>query len=283
MSNESKTQGKDTAGSKRPSRKRGTGFPVVPLSDAARILKDAGKYGFEHATAAFAGYMGHSTINSGAFRQRLSALRDWGLIAGRGDTLTMTEVAQRIAIPTDEAAERQALQQAFKNCDVFTELYKKMAKGQPLDPGGLGAQAVHGFGVAPGKVQQFVRSFVESVVAAHLAETDDHGNVVLLALGDNDYKDDGSPNGDPPTTPAQENSRQTLAPRSIRHRPEEALSPTIRQSWQIDGGEIVLELRSRSALPAAVFGSIGELMERLEALAESLSKPDDSDASDEGG
>ena len=33
---------------KPPRRKRGASFPVVPLSEAARILKEAGKYGFEH-------------------------------------------------------------------------------------------------------------------------------------------------------------------------------------------------------------------------------------------
>ena len=81
-------------------RKRATGFPVVSLAEAAAILKEAGKYGFDHSTAAFASYMGHSTTNSGAFRQRLAAFRDWKLIAGRGDRLAMTDIARMIALST---------------------------------------------------------------------------------------------------------------------------------------------------------------------------------------
>ena len=282
MSSESDAQSTGTAGSKRPSRKRGTAFPVVHLSEAAGILKEAGKYGFEHATASFATYMGHSTVNSGSFRQRLAAFRDWELITGRGDTLTMTEVAQRIAMPTDEAAERRALQQAFKNCGVFTGLYEKMAKGKPIDPSGLGAQAVHGFGVAPSKASQFVRSFVESVLAAHLAETDDEGNVVLLEPGDNDQADDDGMIDEMPTATEQIDSRSVPSALSVGREPKGALSPTIRQSWQVTGGEIVFELRSATALPAAVFGAIGKLMEGLEALAESLNESDDLDSADEG-
>ena len=177
---------------KAPQPKRGTGFPVVPLSDAARILKVAGESGFEHATASFAAYMGHSTINSGAFRQRLAAFRDWELISGRGDTLTMTEVAKRIAMSTDEVEECQALQRAFKNCDVFDGLHQKMAKGQPLDRDRLGAVAVLDFGVAPSKKPKFVGSFVESAVAAQLAKIDDQGKVVLLESDNDELADDSS-------------------------------------------------------------------------------------------
>ena len=202
MDNKLKEQtDQEAAVPKRPSRKRGTAFPVVSLPETARILREAGKYGFEHHTASFATYMGHSSTNSGAFRQRLAAFRDWELIDGRGDTLTMTEVARRIAMPTDEAAEREALQQAFKNCEVFTGLYEKMAKGQPLDRDGLAAQAVHGFGVSPAKAPQFVRSFVESVLAAHMAATDDQGNVVLLDHGTVEQASGVDVSGDEPGVP----------------------------------------------------------------------------------
>jgi hypothetical protein len=35
-------------------RKPGTGFPVVSLAEASRILREAGKFGFEHSLAEFA-------------------------------------------------------------------------------------------------------------------------------------------------------------------------------------------------------------------------------------
>ena len=283
MSNESNAQGKDNVDSKRPSRKRGTAFPVVPLSDAARIIKVAGESGFEHATASFATYMGHSTINSGAFRQRLAAFRDWELISGRGDMLALTEVAKRIAMSTDEAEECQALQQAFKNCDVFDGLHQKMAKGQPLGRERLGAVAVLDFGVAPSKKPAFVKSFVESAVAARLAEIDDQDKVVLLESDNDGLADDSGLSSDEPTVVEPAESRQAVMPRSAQDRAVGSLSPTIRQSWLITGGEIILEVRSEEALPATVFGAIGEVVTKLEALAASLSQRDDSDATGEGG
>lgn len=284
MSDESKEQvPTEAAGPKRPSRKRGTAFPVVSLPEAARILKDAGKYGFEHHVGSFATYMGHSSTNSGAFRQRLAAFRDWELVEGRGDTLTLTETARRIAMPTDEAAECQALQQAFKNCDVFTGLYDKMAKGQPLDRDGLAAQAVHGFGVSPAKAHQFVRSFVESVVAARVAEEDDQGNVVLLEPGIAEQADSPDASGEGSANPDPDQTRDALPLHTIHGQPSDAASPTIRQSWPIAGGQITLEVRSEESLPATAFGAIGDVVTKLEELAASLGPADESDVTDEGG
>ncbi len=282
MADESKNQDLDAhEKSKPPRRKRGTGFPVVSLSEAARILKEAGKYGFEHPTPAFASYMGHSSTNSGAFRQRLAAFRDWELITGRGDMLTMTEVARLIAMPPDEVAERRALQQAFDNCDVFSRLYEQTAKGQPLDPERLGGRAVHEFGVAPAKAAKFIESFVDSAVAAQLAEIDDEGDVVLWGPGDGDRESD-----DPSSGPELFGAEQSEAPgapgQSAVDRERSTLSsPTIRQSWQIAGGEIIFELRSDEALPATAFAAIGEVVARLETLADTLGDPDHSHVHDE--
>lgn len=250
---------------KRPRRKRGTGFPVVPLSEAARILQEAGKYGFEHPAPAFASYMGHSTTNSGSFRQRLAAFRDWDLITGRGETLTMTEVARMIAMPTDGTAERRAMQTAFNNCGVFARLYEQTAKGQPLNTERLAGRAVHELGVAPANAGKFIESFTESAVAAELAELSDDGDVVLW----------GPENGEA----AEPAAVETLDPQQpspgaspTRGHAAERVSgaPTIRQPWPIDGGEIVFELRSDRALPAAAFAAIGEIVAKLETLASSL-------------
>ena len=283
MTNDSIASDKNTDSSKPPSRKRGKGFPVVPLSEAAQILKEAGKYGFEHSTASFAVHMGHKSTTSGAFRQRLAAFRDWGLITGRGGMLTMTEVARKIAMPTDDDAERQALQQAFWNCDVFTGLHEGMAKGQPLDRDRVGSQAVHGFDVAPHRAQQFARSFVDSAVAAQLAKIDGQGSLVLLEPGNDAQPEDGDPPDQRPIIAEAEESQPTQTGRPVDRQPSGALSPTIRQSWSISGGEIILEVRSGEALPATVFGAIGEVVTKLEALAASLSQPEDLDAADDGG
>lgn len=283
MPNDSIAPDNDTGSLKAPSRKRGTGFPVVPLSEAASILKDAGKYGFEHPTTSFAAHMGHKSITSGAFRQRLAAFRDWGLITGRGDMLTMTEVARKIAMPPDDDTEREALQQAFWNCDVFMGLHEGMAKGQPLDRDRVGSQAVHGFGVAPTRAQVFSRSFVDSAVAAQLARIDGQGNLVLLEAGDDAATEEHGPEDEGPIIVDAEESGPTKTGRPAGRESSGTPPPTIRQSWPITGGEIILEVRSEEALPAAVFSEIGEVVTRLEALSASLSQFEDSDAGAEGG
>lgn len=283
MSVDSTIQDKGAGSSKRPNRKRTTGFPVVPLSEAVQVLRKAGKYGFDHTLASFASAMGHTSTNSGAFRQRLAAFRDWGLITGRGDTVTMTEVARVLAVSTDEGEVRQALQEAFHNCQVFNGLYEQMAKGEPIDRDGLGAQAVLKLGVAPGKRQTFVKSFMDSVETAQRAKIDGQGNVILLEFERGDDVDDGYPSDQEPTILEPEESPATPTGRAPHREPSGSLAPTIRQSWPITGGEIIFEVRSEEALPATVFGDLGEVVTKLEALSASLNVPDDSGAIEEGG
>lgn len=273
MSADEESNGDDNGNERTSSRRRAktTGFPVVALDEASQILKEAGKYGFDHSTAAFAGYMGHSTTNSGAFRQRLAAFRDWKLIAGRGDSVTMTDTARMIAHPTDDAAEMRALQAAFKNCDLFWKLYEGSAKGQPLEEGRLGGRAVHDFGVAPGSKAKFVQSFVNSASAAGLAELTDDGKVVLRSIDAEPTPEaaptnDPDPDGSPP-------SRATSQPGKTRSSAG-ASTPVVHQVWGIDGGEIVFEINTNRPLPATAFVTVGEVVASLERLASTLSVAD---------
>ena len=283
MSNDSTVSDKETESSRAPIRKRGTGFPVVSLSEAAQILREAGKYGFEHSTASFAAYMGHKSTTSGAFRQRLAAFRDWGLLTGRGETLTMTEIARKIAMPPDEVTELEALQQAFRNCDVFADLHEQMAKNQALDHDRIGNRAVHGLSVAPNRSRLFARSFAESAIAAQLARPEGEGKLVLLATGGDAQPEDGDLPHQVPITTEAGDAQPSQTVRGIGREPSSALPPTIRQSWPIAGGEIILEVRSEDALPAAVFVAIGEVVTKLEELSSSLSRPDGSKSADGGG
>ena len=246
-------------------RKPATGFPVVSLAEAAAILKEAGKYGFDHPTAAFASYMGHSTTNSGAFRQRLAAFRDWKLIAGRGDRLAMTDIARMIAHPTDDEAERKALQTAFLNSPVFFKLFDESAKGKALAAGPLGNRAVLNLGVAPGSKDKFVQSFVDSAVAAGLASLNDDGQVVLAPL-DADAEDRQQPR-DKELTDSRHSGPTSSGrtPAVIRQ-----VTPVVHQTWAIDGGSIVFEIRTDKPLPATAFTTVGQVVASLELLAETL-------------
>lgn len=262
------SNGGDESSPSAPRRKRTTGFPVVSLAEAAAILKEAGKYGFDHSTAAFATYMGHSTTNSGAFRQRLAAFRDWKLIAGRGDSLAMTDIARVIAHPTDDDAELRALQAAFLNSPVFFKLYDESAKGQPLASGPLGNRAVLNLGVAPGSKDKFVHSFVDSAVAAGLASLNDDGQIVLAPLKT------GAEAGSQLSTEQFVENPQLSRPSPGRTQPAGLQgTPVVHQTWAIHGGAIVFEIRTDKPLPATAFVTVGEVVASLEHLAETLAPP----------
>jgi hypothetical protein len=249
----------ESVSSSRARRKPGTGFPVVALPEAAKIVREAGKYGFEHSVSAFARYMGHSTTNSGAFRQRLAAFRDWKLIAGRGDTIVFTETGKTIALPPNAAAEREALQTAFMNCSVFATLYDGVAKRQPIQAQGLGAKAVHELGVAPSAVDKFTTSFTDSAVAAGLAKVD-NGDVVLL-----DQALDVDDTDEPPE------DQDHLAVPGTRRSEARALltqaAPVVHQLWSLPAGAVLFEVRLDRPLPAAAFAQVGTVVHEIEALA----------------
>ena len=256
MSNAAKTH---------PRQQRSTSFPVLPLPEAVRILREVSKYGFEHTTPALATHMGHSTHNSGSFRERIAALKDWGLITRRGDLYIMTDTARMITMPTDRDAERQSMRQAFHSCRVFSSLYEQTAKERSLARDGLKAQAVHEFTVTTARAEKFVDSFIKSAVYAELANLDNQGQVILRDQNDEDAEDSERA----PKAPSPEPTATTM------HRAEPVLqTPTIQQSWPIDGGEIVLTIHKDGALPAASFQTIGEIVGRLEALATSLKVTD---------
>lgn len=260
-SDESQTPEQKTVAAKR--RKPSTGFPVVPLPEAAKIVREAGKYGFEHSVSAFARYMGHATTNSGSFRQRIAAFRDWKLIAGRGDTVVFTDTAKTIALPPDARSEREALQTAFMNCQVFAALYEGVAKGQAVDAQNLGAKAVHELGVSPSGVDRFTTSFTESAIAAGLAEAD-NGQFVLLEPnvggGDTEVEaDDEVPVVETaPVEPMRGRTRLGQHP------------PVVHQAWSLPAGEVVFEVRLDQPLPAAVFAQVGAVVEQIESLADRL-------------
>lgn len=245
-------------------RKRGTGFPVVSLAEAARILKNAGKYGFEHTTSAFASYMGHSTTNSGAFRQRMAAFRDWNLVTGRGEAVSLTETARRIALPESSETERQALRDAFESCTVMRQLYEAMAMGQALERGRLASRAVHDLGVSPSSADKFVDSFIDSAVVAGLAELSEAGDVVLLG-SESPVRTGGA--NTPPGETASGASRGAVPRHDM---PEQTGAPVVRQTWAIDGGTILFEVRADRPLPAGVFATVGEVVSSLEQLAATL-------------
>lgn len=249
-------------------RKPSTGFPVLDLGEAASVLARASQHGWEHTVAEIAGYMGHATTNSGAFRAKLAALRDYGLVSGRGESLEITQVGRKIAIPEAEEERLAALREAFANT-VFGAVYQESVKGSPISIDSIGRRAVNRLGVAPGSQGQFGEVFARSASAAGLAEPSGDGKVTLLARpqdrtsGQDSRGLEDAPSSENPPAPEHRYSRPSL-------------KPVLDQHWPLPDGEVSLTVTIARPLSAADFASIGAVVAQIEKLVTGLAGGDPS-------
>lgn len=280
-------------------RRRGVGFPVVPLPEAVTILRRAGAHGHEYSMNAFAAYAGHSTANSGSFKRRLAAFRDWKLVAGStGDRVVLTDLGRRLAYPTDSLKEKQDLQEAFENCDLFMRVWDDYAKGVPISLGTLANLGVQQLGVAPVSKERFAESLALSAVAAGFAEQvgerisfirpgvteapdgldadeEEYGPTSIhsdglrpmdfVGVGARAQAAEVAPAGVGVTEVMKE--EKEAPPERVDRAPEEKPAALLhKQSWEIRGGSLTLEIRSSRSLPADAFVQIGEIMREVEKL-----------------
>ncbi|MGD1057379.1 MAG: hypothetical protein ABR992_08195 [Solirubrobacteraceae bacterium] len=252
-------------------RKRGKGFATVPLGEAIRAVKDAGKYGRDHGLNDFAGYLGHTTTNSGPFRQKMAALKGWGLIERNGDRVTFTDLANEIAHPLSTEQEAERIREAFRNEPLFASIYDESTKDTELDLEFIGGRAVNGFGVAPQSKRQFAQSFGESVEAADLGTLDGNGKVRLRALdaSNGDASGDDPDDGRTAEIMGHEPKGGLTADRKGKSSPP-GLSPVLHQEWTINGGSVVFDVQLDRPLPASAFQNVTPVIEKIEALVKSL-------------
>lgn len=266
-------------------RKRGTGFPQLSLRESVEAIVAIGQHGADHSHDAAAAYLGHQTANSGAFRTKLAALRDWGLIA-RGDSsrVTLSELAQQFVL---EAPSPQLLLAAFESCRVFGMLYADSAKETPLEEQRLRNVVVMRHGVSTDQADKFIESFTDSVVYAGLGRYD--GTRLVLSPRDKAFKgtdqlgaDDEAVTAGSPSAPTSSESPsvleqvwegQQLQRRLIAEAERGADIPVaLRQTWPIDGGEIEFVIRTPKAMPPTIYALMAEMAE-VAARMETLLKP----------
>ena len=258
-------------------RKRHRGFPTLPLPRAVDVLRAAARFGTEHHLAAFATYMGHEKPSGGAFRSKLAAFRDWGLITrAANERIAFTELGRRLALPPDPDAVRADLQQAFLACDVFRETYENTAKGVPLTTEQIGNTAVHNLGISPTSKSDFARSFAVSAEAVGLATRHGDGTVELLAGTDSPVEAGGTASAETGIDTEDSDGRTASDDDSARKARSTAAS-VHRSEWPTSSGRVILEIESANPLPPACYGILGSVAEQLQRLAEALTDPDPED------
>mgnify|MGYP001248821563 FL=1 len=107
-------------------------YPDIRFSDAieisARILN---KFKGSIRVKGLAWELGMAE-NSGTLFAKIAALRDFGLVEGRGE-LRVSDLAQRIINPANESERLQATSQSFKRVDLLFALYDRFEGEAPDD------------------------------------------------------------------------------------------------------------------------------------------------------
>jgi hypothetical protein len=254
---------------------RGTSFPVLSLPEAAKIVRDAGAYGKQHTTAALAAYGGHQTANSGPWKQKAAALREWGLIIAQGaETVALTDRALQIAHPESQEKAQAALLDAFRGSKLYMTIYDDLAKNSDLNIAVLGNKAVTSHGVSVASKDKFTKSFVESAAAVGLAERVGTDKVKILPMpGDtlteplDEQEDDGA---------TDEPSKKQVSSKSKRR----VGTPVIDQTWLVKDGEVSFSISSDKPIAASTYTEIGKVVTAVEGLVKLLGVEEEDNSGD---
>jgi len=123
-----------SASSKRATAKTAIKFPYQDLNSAVTVAKKIfEKGGRSGETAQVAAWLGHETVDSGAFRSRTGAAQTFGLISTRPGTIELTGLGSQIVDPQTEKAARV---EAFLTVPLYKAIYETFKSGMlPKDVG----------------------------------------------------------------------------------------------------------------------------------------------------
>ncbi|MEO5949653.1 MAG: hypothetical protein ABIP74_04575 [Candidatus Saccharimonas sp.] len=237
---------------------RGKGFPALSLPAAVRIVKSAGQVTRNLTLGSLASYAGHSTPNSGAFKTKLAALRDWGLVSSsKGQNLILTDLAMTIALPASEDDEMRAMREAFLGFGLFNTFYRESAKNVPLVRTNMANSAVHTYQIGIQSKEAFIKSFVASAVAVGLAEPIGKDKVVLKPMSATSEIIEEIQPKDVNSGPA------SLPSTNVYQAPT---SPVMQQAWEHANGKVHLVIESSSPLTLEVFQELPKVIASIQDL-----------------
>jgi hypothetical protein len=255
----------------------------MDLASVVETIHKIGGNGADFAVSTFAQYCGHSTANSGPFRSKVAAFRDWGMVTTKDNRVSLTELGKDVARSADPKGDTALLRRAFDSCKLFKDFFDNQAKGIPLKREQLGRVATLDLKVAAKSQEKFVTMLIDSAVAVGLASTNSEAGTVTFGGPEPEMTPPADPK--PETHGATDTTAQTpghaRTPAPV-HTPERAHVPAagsgapvlLRQVWPTATGEVVLAIHSTAPLPGAAFALVGRAVEAADALAKSIGQPE---------
>lgn len=133
-------------------------FPYADLGDAEQLAREVFNNGGECQPEQLAAWLGHDTVNSGAFRNKVSAGRIFGLVESTRNSISITQSGKRIAADHTAAEERV---KAFLTVPLYSAVYEEHKNGQLPPDSGLEQEMIR-LGVTPTQVQNARQVFQRS-------------------------------------------------------------------------------------------------------------------------
>lgn len=107
-------------------------YPEHSIEECAQIVETIDEFDITKQDL-LADKLGHSSPDSGAFRNKITSLKRYGLITGRGG-INLSQTAERIANPAPGSNEKKkAMGEAMENIAIFSRLFDRLDEEPPDD------------------------------------------------------------------------------------------------------------------------------------------------------
>lgn len=263
---------------------RGTGFPRINLSTGVQVMDAASKFGKVWKKDTFATYGGKSNASSaksGAFKSRLAALKEFGLIRVEADDVYATDLANEITKPISEEERLAGIRKAFLSVGTFTELFNSLEGGVALPKAKVIEYAVHNLGVSRESKDRFISSFIESGKYVGVVDFSKDSDTLIL-MKESVTAETLSERVDPeaPTTKTEKSGRGVgvfingftpSAAAAVKHGDFVADNAIMNEqgvNHSGDGWAITVLVKSSHRLPADVRKAIRDLLESADDVAD---------------
>ena len=225
-------------------RERSTRYPGVPLAEAIKLGESIEELGVDGLSSAeIASALGYKNIKTNTFSARLSAARQFGLLALTGDGYGLTPLAREILHPVDPSEVLRLYRQALLKPPLYAELSERLAGKKVPEATILGNVLYHHHQIIASAKQAAAESFLESArFAGALA-------------ADGVFQPDGAPRPEPAPalTPRPHSNSVALAPTPTAV--PKAISADVRldlRLWDADAGKTIRLRAPQSISPASL-------------------------------
>ncbi len=153
----------DTGTKKKQRTAAQTKYAVYTLADAVAVADTIHRQGGGVAASdELAIFLGYKSANNGAYYDKISASRMFGLIQGQGARITLTKRAEQVLMPVFPEQAAHAKVEAWMDVPLFAAIYEEF-RGRQLPPEeGLKNLMRTKYGVPPSRVDSAYRALIES-------------------------------------------------------------------------------------------------------------------------